>query len=161
MAPPERVEWKIRLDAAEAAAHREAAAARGMTLTEYVIRALRTQALLDASGLEWNTATRLIRNATDPISRAANFAAIQAAAALLLVKEVLRAHKQADGLPDAIIREQVDILVENAVDEATALFADPRTQVAYGWVERPLSEAEVPEWVRLLEDEDDRDSEKQ
>jgi hypothetical protein len=74
---------------------------------------------------------------------------------------VLRAHKQADGLPDAIIREQVDILVENAVDEATALFADPRTQVAYGWVERPLSEAEVPEWVRLLEDEDDRDSEKQ
>jgi len=124
-----------------------------------VVRALRTQALIDASGMEWHTATRLIRDATEPISRAANFAAIHAAAALLLVKEVLRARPADDGLPGAIIREQVDLLVDNAVDKATALFADPRTQAAFGWVERPLTEDDVPEWVRLVEDDDDGDAE--
>jgi len=157
--PKDELKWTIRIARAEGEAVTAVAAAQGRTLNDYVIRAVRTQILIDASGMEWNTATRLIRDATEPISRAVNFAAIHAAAALLLVKEVLRARTQADGLPDALIREQVDLLVDNAVDKATAIFADPRTQAAYGWVERPLTEDDVPEWVRLVENEDDQDAE--
>jgi len=157
--PKDELKWTVRIARAEGEAVTAVAAAQGRTLNDYVIRAVRTQMLIDASGLEWNTAMRLIRDATEPISRAANFAAIHAAAALLLVKEVLRTRLSADGLPDAIIREQVDLLVDNAVDTATAIFADPRIQSAYGWVERPLTEDDVPAWVRLEEDEDDRDAE--
>jgi hypothetical protein len=151
----DELKWTIRIARAEGEAVAAAAAAQGRSLNDYVIRAVRTQILIDASGMEWNTATRLIRDATEPLSRAANFAAIHAAAALLLVKELMRAAKQAEGMPEALVREQVDVLVESALDEAAAIFADPRTQVAYGWIERPLSEDDLPAWVRVIDEDAD------
>ncbi|MCL6562175.1 MAG: hypothetical protein K6U87_04125 [Firmicutes bacterium] len=137
------------------AAAQHIAEARDQTLADYIRRAVRTQVLIDGTGMESDTVLRLVEEGTERISRGTNFAAVASQATLLLVKQLLLERRLAAGLPRDIAEGQVDALADAAVTEAEAIYSDPRTRAAYAWVEREDPEAFAERLLEgVAEDED-------
>ena len=130
-------ELKIRLPVDMAAAVRTLAGDRDQSMNAYVTRAIRTQLIADATAMEAGSLMALIEQANQPLTRSANFAAVHAAATLAFVREWAKDSYMVAGLPEDMAQEKAQLLAENALDEALAVFEDPRTLHQFGWIERP------------------------
>ena len=149
---PRTTELKIRVPPEMAAAVRTVVQARAQTLNDYVKRAIRNQLMADAADMEAGTLRALVADATTPITRAANFGAVHAAATVGLLREVLRQLYTTQGLPDDLARNKVDALEASVLEEALATFETPAILHQFGWIERPLDAEERLDW---LTDSDD------
>ncbi|MDA8205084.1 MAG: hypothetical protein M0Z36_03375, partial [Thermaerobacter sp.] len=76
--------------------------------------------------------------ATEPLTRSANFAAVHAAAVLALLRELAReTYVRRDGLSAELAQAKAQVLTESALSEALAAFEDPAILHQFSWIERP------------------------
>ena len=146
--------WTVRIDEDTAAMVRAVAHRHGQSLNDYIIRAITNQLQLDVA--DWHTGQllRMVEQGTQKTTTAANFAAIQAQAVLILLKEWRKADIQkTEGLPEDLARQKVELDCDEALALAAAMFEDPRVQQRYAWVTRPESPEDLPDW--LTEDDED------
>ena len=146
--------WTVRIDEDTAAMVRAVAHRHGQSLNDYIIRAITNQLQLDVA--DWHTGQllRMVEQGTQKTTTAANFAAIQAQAVLILLKEWWKADIQkTEGLPEDLARQKVELDCDEALALAAAMFEDPRVQQRYAWVTRPESPEDLPDW--LTEDDED------
>ena len=140
-------EWKVRMDEALANMIRTFAKQKGMSLNQYMQRALTNQIQVDA--VDWPTGhlRRMVEQGTEKTTVAANYAAIQAQAVLILLKEWRKEDKKRqEGLPEELARQTVQCDVDDAIAESIRTFEDPRVRQQYAWVERPREE-DLPAWL--------------
>ena len=145
--------WTVRIDADTAAMVRAVTHRHGQRLNDYVVQAVRNQLQLDVA--DWHTGhlLRMVEQGTQKTTTAANFAAIQSQAVLILLREWMKEHlKKVEGLPESLARQKVQGDMDDALALAAAVFEDPQVQQRYAWVERPESAEDLPDW---LTDEDD------
>ena len=141
-------EWKVRMDEALANMIRTFAKQKGMSLNQYMQRALTNQIQVDA--VDWPTGhlRHMVEQGTEKTTVAANFAAIQAQAVLILLKEWRKEDKKRqEGLPEELARQTVQCDVDDAIAESIRTFEDPRVRQQYVWIERPESADDLPAWL--------------
>ena len=146
--------WTVRIDADTAAMVRAVTHRHGQSLNDYVVQAVRNQLQLDVA--DWHTGhlLRMVEQGTQKTTVAANFAAIQAQAVLILLREWRKEDIQkAEGLPEDLARQKVQGDMDEALALAVTVFEDPRVQQRYAWVTRPESPEDLPGW--LTEDAED------
>ena len=130
----------------------------GRTLNDYVIQALTNQLQLDVTNWPTGHVLQLVEQGTQKTTIAANFAAIQSYAVMILLKEWRKADiKKTEGLPEELAQQQVQLDCDDALSLAEAVFAEPQVQQAYAWVTRHESPEDLPDWLREdgILDEDD------
>ena len=131
-------ELKVRLPSDMAAAVRTLAGDRDQSMNAYVVRAIRSQLIADATSMESGSLMALVAQATEPLTRSANFGSIHAAAVLAFLRELAReTYVRQDGLSDELAQAKAQVLTEAAVDEALTAFEDPNVRHQFGWIERP------------------------
>lgn len=132
-----KTEIKARVPEEIAEAVRVLARARGGSMNDYIQRALRTQLMMDATGLDNTALTRLIQQANESLTRAANFGAVHAAAVLTFLREWAADGYIAAGMPEALARDKAALFAEHSLADALTAFEDPRIRAQFGWIERP------------------------
>ena len=138
------------------AAAKALAEIRGQTLVDYIRRAIRFQMQWDAMGQEHNALRQAVEQGTQKTTVAANFAAVQSQAIMILLREWRKEDIQkAEGLPEDLARQKVQGDMDEALALAAAVFEDPQVQQRYAWVERPESTDDLPDW--LTDDENPGD----
>ena len=145
--------WTVRIDADTAAMVRAVTHRHGQRLNDYVVQAVRNQLQLDVA--DWHTGhlLRMVEQGTQKTTVAANFAAIQAQAVLILLREWRKEDIQkTEGLPEDLARQKVELDCDEALALAAAVFEDPRVRQRYAWVTRPESAEDLPGW--LTEDDE-------
>jgi hypothetical protein len=148
-------EWKVRMDADTASMVRALAHKRGLSLNRYMVIAIREQMQRDVA--DWHTGQllQLVEQGTQKTTIAANFAAIQSQAVLILLKEWRKADiKRQEGLPEDLARQKVELDCDEALALAADVFENPQVQQRYAWVERPESAEDLPDWLTAEDDED-------
>ena len=146
-------EWKVRMAEDLADRIRTFAKQKGMSLNQYMRRALINQIQVDA--VDWPTGhlRKVVEEGTEKTTTAANFAAIQAQAVLILLKEWKKAQiMRTEGLSEDLARQWVQLDVDDALAESIRTFEDPRVRQQYAWVERP-SEEDLPGWLTDPDDD--------
>lgn len=139
--------WTVRIGPDLADMVRTFAKQKGMSLNQYMQRALTNQIQVDA--VDWPTGhlRRMVEQGTEKTTVAANFAAVQAQAVLILLKEWRKEDmKRQEGLPEELARQTVQCDVDDAIAESIRTFEDPRVRQHYAWVERPQSADDLPDW---------------
>ena len=111
----------LRLDPERMASIKAIAEARGESLAAWLRRAVRTQMYIDAAGPDADSALKLIRQGTEPATRAAILAADAAQASVLLMHDLLAAELQAAGLPRDLAEQQADARMAAAWDGVSTL----------------------------------------
>ena len=140
-------EWKVRMDHEMAAIVRAMAGRRGLSLNRYVRLALTHQLQVDVVNWPTGHLRKVVEEGTEKTTTAANFAAIQAQAVLILLKEWRKEDmKRQEGLPEELARQTVQCDVDDAIAESIRTFEDPRVRQHYAWVERPQSADDLPDW---------------
>ncbi len=150
--------WTVRIDEDKAAMIRVVAHQHGRTLNDYVIQALTNQLQLDVS--DWSTGhwLRMVEQGTQKTTVAANFAAIQAQAVLILLREWRKEDIQkTEGLPESLARQKVQCDVDDALAASIQVFEDPQVCQRYAWIEKPQSENDLPDWLTAEDDENPGD----
>ena len=139
--------WTLRLGPDLADMVRTFAKQKGTTLNHYVIRALTNQIQVDVVNWPTGHLRHMVEQGTEKTTVAANFAAIQAQAVLILLKEWRKEDmKRQEGLPEELARQTVQCDVDDAIAESIRTFEDPRVRQQYAWVERPQSADDLPDW---------------
>ncbi|PSR23319.1 MAG: hypothetical protein C7B43_20210 [Sulfobacillus benefaciens] len=139
--------WTVRIGPDLADMVRTFAKQKGQSLNQYMQRALTNQIQVDA--VDWPTGHlgQVVEQGTEKTTVAANFAAIQAQAVLILLKEWRKEDmKRQEGLPEELARQTVQCDVDDAIAESIRTFEDPRVRQQYAWVERPQSADDLPDW---------------
>ena len=139
--------WTVRFEPDLANMIRTFAEQKGMSLNQYMRRALTNQIQVDA--VDWPTGhlRQMVEQGTEKTTVAANFAAIEAQATLILLKEWRKADIQrVEGLPEDLARQKVQLDVDDALAESLRAFEDPRVRQQYAWMERPREE-DLPAWL--------------
>ena len=134
------------------------AKARGQSTADYIRQAIQRQLIWDGVHMEESAWQQAIERGTHKVSIAANFAAIQSQAIMILLKEWRKADiKKTEGLPEELARQKVQVDMDEALALAAAVFEDPRVQQRYAWVTRPESPEARPDWLTEddILDEDD------
>ncbi|NMP24464.1 hypothetical protein [Sulfobacillus harzensis] len=131
-------ELKIRVPTEMAEAVRTVSGARNQSMNEYVKRAIRTQLIADATNIEAGNLLALIGQATTPLTQAANFAAIHAAATMAFLREWARDRYITAEMPADLAQEKAELLADAALDQALTAFEDPRVRSQFGWIERAI-----------------------
>ena len=145
--------WTVRFEPDLADMVRTFAKQKGMSLNQYMRRALINQIQVDA--VDWPTGhlRKVVEEGTEKTTTAANFAAIQAQAVLILLKEWKKAQiMRTEGLSEDLARQWVQLDVDDALAESIRTFEDPRVRQQYAWVERP-SEEDLPGWLTDPDDD--------
>lgn len=119
---------------------------RGESLADYIRSAVRAKLIFDGADMESTVIQKLIRNATEPLSKATNFAAVHASATLVFCRVWARELFVSQGLPDDLARQKAAALYDTALNEALATFEDPKSLSPFGWIERP-EESNLPDWL--------------
>lgn len=140
-------ELKIRMAADMAGAVRSLSAERTQSMNDYMKRAVRNQLIADATTMEAGSLIALVSQATEPLTRSANFGAIHAAATLAFLREWAKGGYIAAEMPEDLAEEKAALLAETALDEALTAFEDPAVLHQFGWIERPSEADENPDWV--------------
>lgn len=148
-------EWKVRMEEDLADMIRTFAQQKGMSLNQYMRRALINQIQVDVVNWPTGHLRQVVEHGTEKTTVAANFAAVQAQAVLIL----LRAWRKEDierqeGLSEDLARQHVQLDVEDALAASLRAFEDPRVRQQYAWVERPLGEDDLPQWLTDPMDDD-------
>ena len=147
--------WTVRIDEDTAAMVRAVTHRHGQSLNDYVVQAVRNQLQLDVA--DWHTGhlLRMVEQGTQKTTTAANFAAIQSQAIMILLREWMKEHvKKTEGLPEELARQKVQLDMDDALSLAADVFEDPRVQQRYAWVTRPENPEDLPDWLT----EDDENS---
>ncbi len=150
--------WTVRMDADTAAMVRAVTHQHGLSLNDYILRAITNQLQLDVTNWPTGHLLHIVEQGTQKTTTAANFAAIHSYALLILLREWRIVDIQrAEGLPEDLARQTVLRDLERAVDESLAVFEDPRIRQQYTWVTRPERAEDLPSWLvdddRLDEDD--------
>lgn len=111
---------------------------RGQTLADYIRAAIQAKLIADAVGLDGDGWRQAVADATTPLTRSANFAAIHAAAVMAFLREWAKDGFMAAEMPEDLAEEKAGLLAEAALDEALSAFEDPRVRSQFGWIERPI-----------------------
>ena len=128
---------------------------RGQSAAGYIRRAIRFQMQWDAMGQEHNALRQAVEQGTQKTTTAANFAAVQSQAIMILLREWMKDHvKKTEGLPEDLARQKVQGDMDDALALAAAVFEDPQVQQRYAWVTRPENPEDLPDWLT----EDDENS---
>ena len=135
-------ELKIRVPTEMGEAVRTLSGARNQSMNDYVKRAIRTQLIADATNMEAGGLLALVSQATTPLTQAANFAAIHAAATLAFLREWARDGYITAGVPEDLAQEKAGLLAEHALAEALTAFEDPGVRAQFGWIERAIPDDE-------------------
>ena len=131
-------ELKIRLPVDMAKAVRALSGERGQSMNAYVMRAIRTQLIADGTAMESGSLMALIIQANVPLTRAANFGSVHAAAVLALLRELAReTYVRRDGLSDELACAKAQVMAEAALNEALSAFEDPHALHQFAWITRP------------------------
>jgi hypothetical protein len=147
--------WKVRMEHDMADIVRAVAQRQGLSLNRYVLKALTNQIQVDVENWSTGHLQKIVQEGTAKTTIAANFAAIQSQAIMILLKKWRTADiKKTEGLPEELARQKVQVDMDEALALAAEVFQDPRVQQRYAWVERPESTEDLPDW---LTDEDDDD----
>lgn len=141
-------ELKVRVPTEMAEAVRTLSKARGQSMNDYVKRAIRSQLVAEATHMEAGGLLSLIVQGTEPVVRSANFAAVHAAAVVALLREVLQERYTEKGMPEALARERVEVLVESVMGEAVETFENPKILHQFSWIERPAEDGDLPDWLK-------------
>ena len=121
---------------------------RGQSVAEYIRQAIRRQLIWDGAQMDYNALRQAIEHGTEKTTVAANFAAIQAQAVLIFLREWWKEDiKRREGLPENLARQRVQLAVEDALAESLRAFEDPRVRQQYAWIERPESADDLPAWL--------------
>ena len=140
--------WTVRIGPDLADMVRTFAKQKGQSLNQYMQRALTNQIQVDA--VDWPTGhlRRMVEQGTEKTTVAANYAAIQAQAVLIFLREWWKEDiKRREGLPENLARQRVQLAVEDALAESLRAFEDPRVRQQYAWIERPESADDLPAWL--------------
>ncbi len=120
---------------------------RGQSVADYIRQAIQRQLIWDGAQMDYNALRQAIEHGTEKTTVAANYAAIQAQAVLILLKEWRKEDKKRqEGLPEELARQTVQCDVDDAIAESIRTFEDPRVRQQYAWVERPREE-DLPAWL--------------
>lgn len=140
--------WTVRLHSDQAQMIRSSAHQQGLSLNEYVSRALLNQIQGDVSNWPTGHLRQIVEDGTQKTTTAANFAAIQAQVAVILLQEWMKEYvKKTEDLPEDLARQKVQLNVDNALAAAVEVFEDPRIQQRYAWVDRVENVDDLPDWL--------------
>lgn len=129
---------KVRLPRAMAEAVRVLSGERHQSMNDYVKRSIRNQLMADATAMESGSLMALIIQANVPLTRAANFGSVHAAAVLALLRELAReTYVRRDGLSDELACAKAQVMAEAALSEALSAFEDPHALHQFAWITRP------------------------
>ena len=121
---------------------------RGQSVADYIRQAIQRQLIWDGAQMDYNALRQAIEHGTEKTTVAANFAAIQAQAVLIFLREWWKEDiKRREGLPENLARQRVQLAVEDALAESLRAFEDPRVRQQYAWIERPESADDLPAWL--------------
>ena len=148
-------EWKVRMAEDLADRIRTFAKQKGMSLNQYMRRALINQIQVDVVNWPTGHLRQVVEQGTEKTTAAANLAAVQAQATLILLKEWRKEDmKRQEGLPEDLARQRVQLDVDDAIAESIRTFEDPRVRQQYAWIERPESADDGPSWFTEPDGED-------
>ena len=120
---------------------------RGQSVADYIRQAIQRQLIWDGAQMDYNALRQAIEHGTEKTTVAANYAAIQAQAVLIFLREWRKEDiKRREGLPENLARQRVQLDVDDALAMALEVFEDPRVRQQYAWVERPQSADDLPDW---------------
>ena len=121
----------------EAAAIRELADARGLTVSQWLREAAQWNLVREGRRAAPAEEESYIREVFRDVFAGVNFAAITAQATLMLQQErEATTIAAAEGLPPELAQKKAALLVQKAILDATALFTHPTIQQEYSWVQR-------------------------
>lgn len=126
---------KTHVPEAEALAVQQSAAARGLSVAEWLREAIQWNLVREGRRAAPAEEEAYIRAVFRDVFAGVNFAAITAQATLLLQQQrEADAIAAAEGLPAELAQEKADLRVQKALLDATALFTHPTIQQEYSWV---------------------------
>ena len=121
---------------------------RGQSVADYIRQAIQRQLIWDGVHMEESAWQQAIQQGTHKVSIAANFAAIDSHAIMILLREWRKTDIQkTEGLPEDLARQKVQGDMDEALALAVTVFEDPRVQQRYAWVTRSESPEDLPDWL--------------
>lgn len=128
---------KTRVPEAEAVAVRQSAEARGLSVAQWLREAIQWNLVREGRRAAPAEEEAYVRAVFQDVFAGVNFAAITAQATLLLQQQrEAEAIAATEGLPPELAQEKANLRTQQAILDATTLFAHPTIQHEYSWVQR-------------------------